>query len=180
MTYVIGTYGILLLLYIVVTGKKLMPKRHRLAIALWVFVWMFAAVVQYHVQTILMVTFAGVVGVVIVYIMLENPDSRMDRRTGLLNMRAFESYIRKLFELKRKFTVYVIVADELSDLRDRERHSMNRIYLDRFIGSINVLKTSKLFFDGDDQMIVVFEESTKGIYDRKIFESHIDEAGRDG
>ena len=29
-------------------------------------------------------------------------------------------------------------------------------------------------------MIVVFEESTKGIYDRKIFESHIDEAGRDG
>lgn len=180
LTYVIGTYGIILLLYIVITGKKLMNKRRRLAIALWVFVWMFAAVVQFVVQTILIVTFAAVVGVVIVYIMLENPDSRMDRRTGLLNMRAFESYIRKLFELKRKFTVYVIVADELSDLRDRDRHSMNRMYLDRFIGSINVLKTSKLFFDGDDQMIVVFEESTKGIYDRKIFESHIDEAGRDG
>ena len=179
-TYAIGIYGILLLFYIVLTGKKLMNKRRRYAIALWVFVWIFAATVQFFIKTLLIVTFAGVVGVLIVYIMLENPDSRMDRRTGLLNMRAFEAYLRKLFELKRKFAVYVIVADELSDLRDRERCSMNRMYLDRFIGSINVLKTSKLFFDGDDQMVVVFEENIKGTYDRKIFESHIEEAGRDG
>lgn len=181
-TYVICVYGIFVLFYLCLTGKYVMNKRRRYAIGLWVLVWVVSAAIQFVVQTMLIVTFAGVVGVLIVYIMLENPDSRMDRRTGLLNMKAFEAYMRKLFELKRKFSIYVIVADELSDLRDREndKSSNSRVYLDRFIASIKALKTSKVFFDGDDQMIVIFEEDEIGVYDRKVFESHIEEAGRDG
>lgn len=179
-TYIIGVYGIFVLFYLVLTGKKIMNRRRRYAMGMWVLVWLLAAVVQYYVQTLLIVTFAGVLGVLIVYIMLENPDSRMDRRTGLLNMKAFEAYLRKLFELKRKFSVYVIVADELSDLREREKQISHRGYLKRFIESIKALKTSKIFFDGDDQMIVLFEDTEIGIYDKKVFESHIEEAGRDG
>ena len=179
-TYIIGIYGIFVLFYLVLSGKRIMNKRRRYAIALWVFVWIFAATIQFFVQTILIVTFAGVVGVLIVYIMLENPDSRMDRRTGLLNMKAFEAYVRKLFELKRKFSVYVIVADELSDLIDRNKSTVNRRYLDNFLSSIKTLKTTKVFFDGDDQMVVIFEETDSGIYDKKVFESYIEDAGRDG
>ena len=178
--YIICVYGIFVLFYLVVSGKRIMNRRRRYAIGMWVFVWLLAAVVQYYVQTLLIVTFAGVLGVLIVYIMLENPDSRMDRRTGLLNMKAFESYLRKLFELNRKFSVYVIVADELSDLREREKQIAHRGYLKRFIESIKALKTAKIFFDGDDQMVVLFEDTEIGIYDKKVFESHIEEAGRDG
>ena len=179
-TYVIGIYGIFVLFYLVISSKRFMNKRRRYAIGLWVMVWIVAAAIQFVVQTLLIVTFAGVIGVLIVYIMLENPDSRMDRRTGLLNMKAFEAYARKMFELERKFFVYIIVADELSDLVDTDKTKLNRKYLDKFINSIKILKTPKIFFDGNDQMIVVFEENTASIYDRKVFESHIEEAGRDG
>lgn len=179
-TYVIGIYGIFVLFYLVVSSKRIMNKRRRYAIALWVFVWIVAATIQFFVQTLLIVTFAGVVGVLIVYIMLENPDSRMDRRTGLMNMKAFEAYVRKLFELNRKFSAYVIVADELSDLVDTNKSTVNRRYLDKFIGSIKVLKHAKIFFDGDDQMVVIFDETDKGVYDKKVFESNIEDAGRDG
>lgn len=179
-TYAIGIYGIFVLFYLVFSRKRIMNKRRRYAIALWVLVWVVAATVQFFVQTMLMVTFAGVIGVLIVYIMLENPDSRIDRRTGLRNMKSFEAYCRKLFELNSKFSVYVIVADELSDLIDRNRVIAHRKYLDKFLESIKALKNAKVFFDGDDQMVVVFDVSENGIYDKKVFESHIEEAGRDG
>ena len=61
-TYVIGIYGIFVMLYLVISGKRVMNERRRYAMGLWVFVWIFAAVVQHIVQTLLIVTFAGVIG----------------------------------------------------------------------------------------------------------------------
>ncbi|MEE1517089.1 MAG: EAL domain-containing protein [Lachnospiraceae bacterium] len=179
-TYVICIYGMAVICALVFKGKELMSTRRRYAIALWIYVWLTASAVQFVVPTKLIVTFAGVLGVLIVYIMLENPDAKIDRRTGLLNMKAFEGYLRKLFELKKKFSVYVIVADELSDLKEDNKKNVTSRQLDKFIGSIKSLKKSKIFFDGDDQMVVIFEDSEHGIYDKKVFESHIEEAGRDG
>ena len=179
-TYVICIYGMAVICALVFKGKELMSTRRRYAIALWIYVWLTASAVQFVVPAKLIVTFAGVLGVLIVYIMLENPDAKIDRRTGLLNMKAFEGYLRKLFELKKKFSVYVIVADELSDLKEDNKKDITSRQLDRFISSIKSLKKSKIFFDGDDQMVVIFEDSEHGIYDKKVFESHIEEAGRDG
>lgn len=179
-TYVICIYGIFEICVMILKGRELMSSRRRYAIGLWLFVWFAAALIQFFVKTMLIVTFAGALGILIVYIMLENPDAKIDRRTGLLNMKSFEAYLRRLFELDKKFSIYVVVADELSDLKEDNKNEITNLQLDRFISSIKSLKKSKIFFDGDDQMLIIFEESEAGKYDKKVFESHIEEAGRNG
>lgn len=95
------TYGFALLSVIVLTylnithGAAINPSRRR-AIWLWLTVWVLAAMIQFLNSSLLLVGYASAVGIVIIYLKLENPESYIDRDMGLFNESAFLLYVKEL------------------------------------------------------------------------------------
>lgn len=83
-----------------VWGKTMNPKR-RTAIRLWLLIWIGAAVVQFVDSRFLLVGFAGVMGMVILFFELENPEIYIDRSTGFFNSYAFLEFIRQRYRMDK-------------------------------------------------------------------------------
>ncbi len=79
-----------------VQGKTMNPKR-RNAIRLWLVIWIIAALTQFLNSDLLLVGFAGVIGMVILFFELENPEGNIDRKTGFFNRYAFVEFVRQRY-----------------------------------------------------------------------------------
>ncbi len=71
---------------------------------MWLGVWFAAAVVQFLNNELLLVGYAGAVGILIIFLRQENPEYMMDRMTGLFNQDALFLYARKLYNMDREFS----------------------------------------------------------------------------
>ena len=92
-TAVIITYAvtvILLALILMLTKKysQAINPRRRKSMQVWVALMFISAVIQFIDKKILIVSFASVIGVLILFIMLENPMANIDRDTGFFNLNA--------------------------------------------------------------------------------------------
>lgn len=79
-------------------GKNMNPKR-RGAIRLWLIIWIIAALIQFLNSWLLLVGFAGALGMIILFFELENPEIFMDRNTGFYNSNALAEFIRQRYRL---------------------------------------------------------------------------------
>lgn len=84
------------LLKIFLHGKAMNPKR-RSAIRLWLLIWIVAALTQFLNSKLLLVGFASVMGMVILFFELENPEIYIDRSTGFFNSYAFVEFIKQRY-----------------------------------------------------------------------------------
>lgn len=79
-------------------GKNMNPKR-RGAIRLWLIIWIIAALIQFLNRQLLLVGFAGALGMMILFFELENPEIFTDRNTGFYNSYALVEFIRQRYRL---------------------------------------------------------------------------------
>ena len=56
-----------------------------------------AAVIQFINNKLLIVGFASMIGVLVIFIMLENPMANIDRDTGFFNLNAFFEYMKEAY-----------------------------------------------------------------------------------
>ena len=59
----------------------------------------------------MLVSFASVVGMVIIFISLENPDTNLDKDTGLFNLNGLFSYMRQLQGMRQDVSVLCVKYD---------------------------------------------------------------------
>lgn len=85
--------------------KKQIYQRRWFAFMLWICIWIAAGVAQFIDPTKLVVGFASSLGMIILYIMLESPESNLNRRLGCFNSYALGNYISELFQRKESFFV---------------------------------------------------------------------------
>lgn len=103
MVYVFAILHIVGIIVVIFTCWNRINKRRRFAVGLWMFIWIAAAVIQCLDNRILIVGFASVVGILILFVVMENPESNLDRRTGCFNSYALSEYSQNLFEKKISF-----------------------------------------------------------------------------
>ena len=99
---VIITYAvtvILLALILMLTKKysQAINPRRRKSMQVWVALMFISAVIQFIDKKILIVSFASVIGVLILFIMLENPMENIDRDTGFFNLNALFEYMKEAY-----------------------------------------------------------------------------------
>lgn len=99
---VIITYAvtvILLALILMLTKKysQAINPRRRKSMQVWVALMFISAVIQFIDKKILIVSFASVIGVLILFIMLENPMANIDRDTGFFNLNALFEYMKEAY-----------------------------------------------------------------------------------
>ena len=59
--------------------------------------------------------FATSIGVMILYVKLENPGMNIDRQSGLYNQNAFMEYIQQLYGSHKKFSMIMVVINDEED-----------------------------------------------------------------
>ncbi|MBQ8199094.1 MAG: EAL domain-containing protein [Lachnospiraceae bacterium] len=108
--YILATIVVL-----AIFGKRL-NKRRRFAVGVWMTVWVSAALLQYFNSALLVVGFASVIGVLILFVVVENPQANIERKFGCFNAYALSEYAKQLFARKEKFSLLEITIEDLEGI----------------------------------------------------------------
>ena len=80
------------------------PRRGQV-ILFWMGMWFAAALTQFLNNELLLVGYAGALGVMVIFFRLENPEYLTDRLTGLFNQDALLLYAKKLYNNENRFSL---------------------------------------------------------------------------
>lgn len=94
--------------------KRKIFHRKRTGVLIWLGAWTMCVVVQMIFPKLLLVSFAGVAGILVLYLVLENPGNNIDRQTGLFNHGAFLQYTKELYTSGAPFAALAIVLEHTS------------------------------------------------------------------
>ncbi len=156
MTY-LGTCSFLVVNFILTIKKRRQANPRRTQVVLmWLGVWFAAAVVQFLNNELLLVGYAGAVGILIIFLRQENPEYMMDRMTGLFNQDALFLYARKLYNMDREFSVLSIWFNlGISQADDGEREQAVML---EFARRVPAFQNTRIFKMADDEVWMVFDD----------------------
>ncbi|MBQ3513223.1 MAG: EAL domain-containing protein [Lachnospiraceae bacterium] len=156
-TFICAAVLLLSIFYQLIREKNKINPARKKAMWLWIILWTMAAVVQFISDSaMLMIGFAMAIGMMIVYLMLENPMANIDRSTGIYNQNVMLHYVRQLYGEKKNFSILSISFEHTpgnniitqADLRMRTE-IIN--YL------LNVPK-AVVFKNVEDELILIFKD----------------------
>ena len=113
--YIVTTLSIIIMFY-----KKLIPRR-AFAVILWMIIWSISAVIQFFNSELLIVGFASAMGVLILFVIMENPEANLDRELGCFNSYAMAGYISQLMQSKQEFSVLEISFEHSEVFKEAKR-----------------------------------------------------------
>ena len=118
-TYVFVLIFILATLSAAVSLIRGKNSRRGLAAVMTTSCWIIAAIIQAINNELLIVGFSMAVGVMILYIVMENPDSNLDRQFGCFNSYALNSYLKWKLSQGEEFHVLDFSVTDIKALEDR-------------------------------------------------------------
>ena len=101
--YLFAGIDILTIIVVALVCKKKIYPRRWFAFMIWISLWVAAAAIQFFNSHILLVGFAAAMGMLILFVFLENPESNYSQQSGCFNTYALECYLKHLFENGRSF-----------------------------------------------------------------------------
>lgn len=113
-TYFFAMSFIVLNIVTLLGCKGYIQHRRRIAVLVWMIIWILAAFIQLLHNELLLVGYASAIGVGILFMRLENPEGYLDRRTGLLNQQALRMYMLQNYAKYGNFSMMVVSMDDSS------------------------------------------------------------------
>lgn len=154
-TYVFaGSFVISNIVFTIRKRKQGNPRRTNV-ILIWMGLWFAAAVTQFLNNELLLVGYAGALGVLIIFFRLENPEYLTDRMTGLYNHDALLFYAKKLYNAEKKFAVMSVWWNlGLSQADDGAREQAVML---AFAKRLPKFAHTRVFKMADDEVWLIFE-----------------------
>lgn len=151
-SYAIAAFYIIAVLVRVNVMRARVNSDRRAAINIWMVLWFAVAILESIFPSVFMAGFATSIGVMIIYIKLENPGMNMDRQSGLYNQNAFMEYIHQLYCSHRNFAMIVIVPVSYGESLYNHTLDMKRLS--------QILRANKalLFRKSEDEIALVFDD----------------------
>lgn len=157
MTYILAAAAMIVLAVLLQINKDKMNPNRRRAVRVWIGVWLLAAVIQFLNNALLLVGYASAVGVMIIYLRLENPEANLDRKTGLFNQTAFLLYMKQLLNQEEDY--YLLgMSYSLGSGDNLSSDAQEAIYME-FIQFISEIPGATVFRCEDDTMVFVFYDA---------------------
>lgn len=98
---------------VMVKFKQKINKRRILAICLWMGIWFVSALIQFINNELLIVGFACALGMLILFVIIENPEANFEKKLGCFNSYALTEYVRGLMESGENFSILEISFGKL-------------------------------------------------------------------
>lgn len=154
-TYVLAFYCICVTSSLTIYFRKRVNSDRIRAVLLWMGIWCLAALVQLFVPRLLLVSFAVSVGMIILYIKLENPGMNIDRQSGVFNQNALVEYLKHKIAEKNSVSIIFFQMD----------HTQSSLYGNRFnwerLQETIVTKDGIMFRKSEDAGVLVFPNEEK-------------------
>ncbi len=160
-TYVFALLFVLVTLYKVATrGKEMNPKRRR-AIMIWMLIWIIAAVTQFLNANLLLVGFASVLGMVILFFELENPEANLDRETGAYNAHALGEYTRQLYDRREVFSAMLLALNDMAVMGNGDSSLQTDSALRRIVRFVEKIKDVKVFKTLERELVLLVPDEKR-------------------
>ena len=154
--YVLAAFYSISNLVLLIRKKDVIRLSRRKAMAFWMVIWLVAAFIQFFNNEILIVGFASALGIMVLYIKLENPEVLLDRQTGLFNQLALTRYMRQLNYRSRSFSMVLLVLEHAFYKNVSKSSAESEVAAERemidFIASVSEARAFKTA--GDEIMLV--------------------------
>jgi len=150
-SYVLAALFIFAVLIRVNVMREHMNSDRRTAINLWMGIWMLVAILESTFPHIFMAGFATSIGVMIVYIKLENPGMNLDRESGLHSQNAFVEYVQQMYNNEKTFSFVVVVPHSYNGNIGDQSLNMKRA------SEIFKAKDAIIFRKAEDEIALVFD-----------------------
>lgn len=139
-------------------GKKI-PIVRRNAMLIWTAVFIISAGIQFLVPKLLLVSFAGAVGMMITYLVLENPESNIDKRFGCFNSHAFSLYLAEKYANGEKF--YLSTVSMIINLDDVTYIEKAVRFFHEFLRELSVFRNIGAFKMSAPEVVIVSEDENE-------------------
>lgn len=155
-TYFASLTLILIILYLTIFLGRKINARRRVAVQCWMAIWVVAALVQFVNNQLLVVGFAGAIGIMVIYINMENPETNLDRETGLFNQSALKDYLVQIYE-KEGTCAFLSMYFDYSLDRNTLGETEDEIN-DDLIAYITSIQEAMAFKNSEDEIVLVFDD----------------------
>lgn len=156
--YGLSAFTIITTIIVDILNSKKLNKSNRDSVLIWMIFWLLAAGTQFFFKHLLLVSFASCIALVIIYINLENPALRLDKKTAKFNYEVLDECITELCDKKDNFKLmYMILNNNTVDnyKKNRALISISNI-LSSFADNKFMLRRNKfLTFRGELGFIIV-------------------------
>ncbi|WP_276840582.1 EAL domain-containing protein, partial [Anaerovibrio lipolyticus] len=120
--YVTYFYALIMLPAIILCTfiyKKRMNRNRCTGLRYWITALVVAAIIQFVYNNLLLVGFATSLGIIVLFVSLENPELQLDRQYGCFNGTALSEYLNQLLERGEQFVICDISLDNVSILKNK-------------------------------------------------------------
>lgn len=154
-TYITVLYGFFNITFRAVAYRKRINRDRLVAVLIWMGLWSMAASLQFVFKGLLVVSFAASVGMMILYIKLEDPGMNINKESGLYNQNALLEYIKQKCDRGKNFALVLFRLD----------NAMNQMQGLKFnwaqAGSLLRCKEAITFRSSEDEGILIFQEASQ-------------------
>lgn len=156
-TYISAVLLILVtLFYTAKRGNGMNPRRRR-AIRIWMTIWLISAGIQLLNSQVLLVGFAGALGIVVLFFELENPEANIDRNTGFFNARTFTDYIKYKYDSGEEISCILLSLDNAHANDIRIEHIVD--IMEEVTELVRRVPEARRFKTDDREFTLVFESN---------------------
>lgn len=158
-TYAFAFFFFTATLILMQRHKDSMNPRRREAVYIWIAFWIIAAVIQFIFKELLVVGYAGAIAVMVIYLKLENPETNLDRQTGLYNQNALLQYIIQLHGRNQEFSVLCMIfsRSQTNNMTSEEEQQIRREVIKFILEIPNALA----FRNAEDEIALLFRHETE-------------------
>ena len=145
--------------------KEYIYDRQRRTVFIWMLMWIVAACIQALNNQLLLVGYAGALGITVIFFQFENPELNLDWSTGLFNYVAYTRYGEQLYSGDKKFYVIAVMFENTEWQDEPGAHSAAgaKRMLDTFLE----IPDASAFKIMENEVLLIFtkEGSAKSAWD---------------
>lgn len=156
-TYAFALLFVLLTIFKMVFRGKEMNAKRRKTVIIWMVIWIIAAFVQFLNARLLLVGFASVLGMVILFFELENPDANLDRETGAYNAHALGEYVKQLYGEQKIFSSMMLVLSDVGRTHDDDQGVRQDIAFREIVRYLEKIKDIRVFKTVEHELILIMD-----------------------
>ncbi len=166
----ISAFCVMNAIVIVLWRKKdsIKPQRSE-CVRAWIKLWFVAAIGQTISKDFLFMGFASAIGIMIMFIKLENPNNYLDRDTGLFNISAFSTYMRQAYMLKKNYSILQIRYT--FNFKESISYETEIIINTQIVEYVKSFKEAIVFLESEKEFLFVFKSER---YARECFKDIMD------
>ncbi len=177
-TYV-GALSLIISNFVIMFRQKMrINAMRREAVMLWMFLWLLTALIQFLNSELLIVGYGSAIGIMILYLNIENPESNLDRQSGMFNHNALYQYIRQKYQTQEQFScLAIILKHSLVDTLHSPAEKFTEIEIANYLHSI---PGTKVFKDAEDEILILFNNEQEALQKSRQIREHFElEWGRE-